>query len=441
MCENPQCPTTDDLTPLTFVATSDLTAVTKGRALPSANLGEKDTTGWVPANLGIGTGGHIAEKIPFGSTGDLRLRPDRSASYPLTGVPGKPDTTIVFADVITTTGEPWGCCPRTFLRDTVAALQEEFGVTVKASFEHEFMDRDATDTHHPFSWRSYRAAEPLGSRVVTAMQAAGLEPENWLPEYGLHQYEVTMKPTDPVAAADRAIVVRDLVRDVFASAGHRASFTPMLIPGESGNGVHVHFSLSDAQGRNVFFDDSRAGRLSEFGGRFAGGILERARSLAALFAPLSASYLRLRPHQWASAGIFLGLHNREALLRLCPTVEIDGRDPEPQLHFEFRGGDVGANPWLLLGIVLRAGLEGLRQQTEPARVREGEVDLTDGADGIPEFPHSLEEALQLFEADEEVRGWFDPDLVETFLRIKREELAEVSSLSDTETCEWYARVY
>ena len=115
--------------------------------------------------------------------------------------------------------------------------------------------------------------------------------------------------------------------------------------------------------------------------------------------------------------------------------------PEPQLHFEFRGGDVGAKPWLLLGSVLRAGLEGLRQEAPPAQLREGEVDLRDSADDIPEFPHSLEEALELFAADEEVRGWFDPDLVETYLRIKREELDEVASLSDTETCEWYARVY
>lgn len=430
-----------NLVPLTFVATSDLTAVTKGRSLPSAHLKEGSTTGWVPANIGIGAGGHIADKIPFGATGDLRLRPDPEAAYPITGVPGKPDTTVVFADVITTSGEPWGCCPRTFLRETVKALESEFGVTVRASFEHEFMDRDGADAHHPFSWRSFRAAEPLGSQVVTAMEAAGLEPENWLPEYGKHQYEVTMRPSDPVSAADRAIVVRDLVRDVFAAAGHRASFTPMLSPGEAGNGVHVHFSLSDDEGCNVFFDPNRPGRLSELGGRFAAGILDRSRSLAALFAPLSASYLRLRPNQWASAGIFLGLHNREALLRLCPTVEIDGRDPEPQLHFEFRGGDVGANPWLLLGSVLRAGLEGLRQEAPPAQLREGEVDLRDSADDIPEFPHSLEEALELFAADEEVRGWFDPDLVETYLRIKREELDEVASLSDTETCEWYARVY
>src|SRR5690606_33300184 len=124
----------------------------------------------------------------------------------------------------------------------------------------------------------------------------------------------------------------------------------------------------------VMFDAARPGRLTELGGRFAAGILRHAGALAAIFAPLSVSYLRLRPHQWSSAGVFLGLHNREALLRLCPTVEIDGQDPAPQLHLEFRGGDIGANPWLLLGALLHAGMEGLRSGAEPAQLQVGEVE-------------------------------------------------------------------
>ena len=92
-----------------------------------------------------------------------------------------------------------------------------------------------------------------------------------------------------------------------------------------------------------YVDPQRPGRLSELGGRFAAGILRHAGALAAIFAPLSISYLRLRPHQWSSAGVFLGLHNREALLRLCPTVEIGGKDVKVDagtgavLHVELDG--------------------------------------------------------------------------------------------------------
>ena len=437
-------PTTDaqpDLTPLTFVATSDLSAITKGRSMPSSLLKADSTTGWVPANFGIGASGHIADQIPFGSTGDLRLRPDPNASHLITGVPGRPDTTLVMADVVTTDGQPWACCPRTFLRDAVATLQSEFGLTTACAFEHEFMDLDITDEHHPFSWRNFRTAEPIGSQLVTAMERSGMEPETWLPEYGEHQFEITVNRSEPVAAADRAILVRDLVRDVFSAAGHRTTFAPIVTPGGTGNGVHVHFGLNDAEGNNVMFDATRPGRLTELGGQFAAGILRHADALAAIFAPLSISYLRLRPHQWSSAGVFLGLHNREALLRLCPTVEIDGKDPAPQLHLEFRGGDIGANPWLLLGSLLHAGMEGLRSGLEPAKLHVGEVDPDQREQHVAELPRTLDEALDRLENDSVVTGWFAPELVTTYLRIKRVELAEVSKLSEAEQCEWYARAY
>ncbi|CCH75789.1 Glutamate--ammonia ligase [Nostocoides australiense Ben110] len=427
--------------PVTFVATSDLCAITKGRAVLTEDLKAGGSTGWVPANLGIGASGQIVDQIPFGSTGDLRLAPDPSTERVISGVPGRPDTAMVLADIVTTDGQPWACCPRTFLRESVRTLREEFGLTMESAFEHEFMTLDVEDEHHPFSWRNFRAVEPIGSLLVSAMQASGLEPESWLAEYGRHQYEITVSRADAVAAADRAVLVRDIVRDVFSAAGHRSTFSPMASPGHTGNGVHVHFGLADDQGRNAMFDPQRPGRLSELGGRFAAGILRHAGALAAIFAPLSISYLRLRPHQWSSAGVFLGLHNREALLRLCPTVEIGGKDPAPQLHLEFRGADIGANPWLLLGALLQAGMDGLRTAMDPAEVQVGEVDPSDAGSVVGDLPHHLGQALDLFENDPVVRGWFAPDLVTTYLRIKRTELAEVSRMSEAEQCAWYARAY
>ena len=431
---------TADLTPLTFVATTDLSGVTKGRALPTADLLEGTTTGWVPANLGIGASGRIVDGIPFGSTGDLRLRPDPGASHLITGVPDRPDVTVVMADVVHPDGRPWACCPRTFLREAVHDLEQEFGITMLASFEHEFTDLDAQDAHHPFSWRNFRAAEPSGSRLVSALERSGLEPENWLPEYGDHQFEITVRPTDPVAAADRAVLLRDLVRDVFRAAGHRTTFSPMVRPEMTGNGVHVHFGLAAADGTNLLWDPERPGRLSEEGSRFASGIVHHARAMAALFAPLTVSYQRLRPHHWSSAGIFLGLENREALVRLCPTVELGGQDPAPQLHLEFRGGDIGANPYLLLGLLVRAGLQGLRGEAPDTVLRSGEVD-PDLHPDVASLPTSLGEALDALEADEVVRGWLAPELVTTFLRIKRVELAEVGALDDAAQCAWYREVY
>ncbi len=433
--------TADPLDELVFVATTDLAARTKGRAMRLADFDERSTIGWVPANLGIGSLGHIVDDIPYGSTGDLRMRPDHSSLTRIDGIPGRPPLNIVFADLVMPDGTPWESCPRTFLRDTVAELRDEFGITVRASFEHEFVDVSATGDYHPFSLQGFRQAEPAGSRLVTVLERAGLEPENWLVEYGRHQYEITVAPAEAVAAADRAILVRDIVYDVFRAYGREASFAPVVAPGEAGNGVHTHIGLLGEDGRNLAYDPERPGRLSELAGSFAAGIVRHGPALAALFAPLVTSYVRLSPHNWSSARSFLGLQNREALLRICPTNELDGRDPAPQLHFEFRGGDIGANPWILLGAVLRAGMQGLREGLPTPEIVVGELDLDGAHAGLAELPRSLEHALDLLMADEIVTSWFSPAFLATFEAIKRDEFAAVRTRSLSEQCAVYRDVY
>lgn len=426
---------------LIFVATTDIAARTKGRAMRIADFDERSSLGWVPANLGIGSLGHIVDAIPYGSTGDLRLKPDLRSLARVDGIPGRPPLNVVYADLVNTDGTPWESCPRTFLRDAVEQLRTEFGLTARCSFEHEFVDVSASGDHHPFSLQAFRRAEPIGSQLMTVLHRAGLEPETWLPEYGRHQYEITVAPTDALAAADRAILVRDIVYDIFQAHGREASFAPVIAPGETGNGVHVHFGLDDEDGNTLVFDKSRPGRLSKLAGSFAAGIVRHGPAMAALFAPLATSYLRLAPHNWSAARAFLGLQNREALLRICPTNEIDGRDPSRQLHFEFRGGDIGANPWILLGMILRAGMQGLREELETPQIVVGELDLEDRHADLPKLPHDLEQALDMLKEDEVVSGWFSPSFLATFDAIKRDEFASVQTKPQAEQCEVYTGVY
>lgn len=426
---------------LIFIATTDIAARTKGRSMRLADFDEDTSLGWVPANLGIGSLGHIVDNIPYGSTGDLRLKPDHSSLTRVDGIPGRPPLNIVFADLINTDGSSWESCPRTFLRTAVEQLRDEFGITTRCSFEHEFVDMSAKGDHHPFSLQAFRNAEPIGSTLMTVLHRAGLEPETWLPEYGRHQYEITVAPTDPVAAADRAILVRDIVHDLFAAHGREATFAPVVAPGETGNGVHVHFGLDDEDGNTLVFDASRPGRISQRAGSFAAGIIRHGPAMAALFAPLATSYLRLAPHNWSTARAFLGLQNREALLRICPTNESDGRDPSGQLHFEFRGGDIGANPWILLGTILRAGMQGLLESLETPEIVEGELDLDGTHAGLARLPRDLAEAMDVLRGDEIVSGWFSPALLATYEAIKRDEFASVQTKSLAEQCEVYTRVY
>lgn len=436
----PIATTQSSLDEIVFIATNDLSARTKGRALPAANFDEHTSVGWVPANLGIGPLGHIVKGLPFGSSGDLRLKPDPSSRIRIDGVPNRPPIDVVFGDLVETDGAIWHSCLRTFLRSTVETLREEFGIEIKSTFEHEFVDLTSTQPHHPFSFEALRNLEPMGSQLLTTLSRAGLEPENWLPEYATNQYEITLAPTTPVTSADRAILVRDIVRETFASHDRHATFAPIALPGSGGSGVHVHFGMYDLDGNTQIFDSSRPGRLSTIGAKFAAGIIKYAPTMTAMFAPLTTSYERLKPHNWSTARSFLGVQNREALLRVCPTNEIDGRDPSQQLHLEFRGSDAGANPWMLLGMLLCAGMEGLRQDLAPAEVISGEVDFDSSREDLMQLPSNLNSALEMMLNDMTVTSWFSPELVQTFAAIKQDELNALSDLSLAEQIKAYTDV-
>lgn len=426
---------------LVFIMTSDFSSRAKGRALRADQFDERTSLGWVPANLGIGPLGHIVEDLPFGASGDLRLLPDLNSRMRVEGVPDKPAVDVVFADIVETDGSPWEACPRTFLRSTIAELEQEFGLSTRVAFEHEFTETHTSTPSHPFSFESFREVEPLGSTLMNVLQSAGIEPETWLPEYGAHQFEITVRPSDPVTAADRAVLLREITREVFESAGRRITFSPSLSAEASGNGVHVHFGLDDLTGGTLMYDPDRPGRLSEQASVFAAGIVKYAPALAAFYAPLTVSYQRLAPHHWSSARAFVGVQNREAMLRICPTNEIDGRDPAPQLHFEFRAGDVGANPWIHIGILLKAGMQGLREGLEPAEIVSGELDLEGAHRHLAPLPSSLSEALEALTEKATIRNWFAPSFLETFEQIKRDELARMHVLPIASQYEVYSNVY
>ncbi|MEV8631925.1 glutamine synthetase family protein [Streptosporangium sp. NPDC051023] len=423
--------------PTVFAATCDLAAQLRGRAVPASR--EKDLlrggTGWVPADLAITSFGPIADNV-FGSTGDLRLMPDPATRVDIPADGDVPATRIYLADQTLPDGTPWECCPRGFLTTAVADLHAELGVTVIASFEHEFT-LAGLPASPPFSFERYRTAEPFGSELVTLLERAGFAPETWLPEYGDAQHEITLSPAEALAAADRAVLLRELVRDLARRRGLRAGFAPLPHPEGSGNGVHIHLSFRDADGEPVLHDPTRPGGLSELGARFSAGILRHAPALTAVTAASPVSFLRLTPHRWSAGGVFLAERNREAMLRICPGT---GPEAGAQLNLEYRAADATANPWLALGVLLRAGLEGIRRgYPEPVVWPESatEAELA----GVPPLPTSQREALDALEKDDVVRGFLAPDLLTTYLSVKRAELEALAGLDDAERCRRIADVH
>ena len=423
-----------------FVATCDLAGHVRGRSVPgsAAKSVMQRGVGWVPANLALPALGPIADNL-FGSTGDLRLLPDEATTVDLAARADLPAVRLVLANQTKTDGSAWECCPRTFAQNALADLKAETGLDLISSFEHEFMIGDQPDAA-AFSFARHRGIEPFGSELVDLVEKGGLAPETWLPEYGDGQFEITLEPVSGIASADRAIILRELVRDLARQHDHHVTFAPLVDPDGSGNGVHVHLSLVDEHGEPALHDSTAPAGLSQIGQRFAAGILEHARALLAVTAPSPISYLRLTPHRWSAGGVFLAERNREALLRICPTSTVGGGDPRRQYNLEFRAADATANPWLVLGVLARAGLAGIRSESPAPYIWPEDV-TEDQLVEVESLPTNLADALTAFENDEVVSAWFAPNLRTTMLAVRRAELAATEGLSPADQCRRFADVY
>jgi len=434
-------------TELVALVCCDLGSIVRGRSLPASELGARLEVGvgWVPANLSLTPLGPLAEPNPFGSIGDLRLLPDADTHVRVGAEPGQAALEFVLCDITETDGQPWECCPRRFLREALAELHEELGLRVLASFEHEFQLLSDAPAPLPFSLEAQRRAEPFAGEVIGALIEAGAQPELLMAEYAAHQFEIPVEPAEGITAADRSVVLKEVVRDLARRHALRASFAPLTDPQDAGNGVHVHLSLLDDAGAAVLFDPARPACLSELGGRFAAGILAHASALSALTAPSPASSARLLPHRWSAGAVCLAQRNREALLRIPPLLALAGEGQSHQLRLEYRGADATANPYLALGAIVRAGLEGVRAELPVPPILDRDPAGLQGEEaaryGVGALPASLEDALQALAGDEAVRGWMPPLLYEAYVGVKRAELEMIADLDLSEVCERYAAAY
>lgn len=432
---------------LVSLVTCDLGAIVRGRAVLASELEEPLAigVGWVPANHALTPLGPMADPSPFSSTGDLRLMPDPQTRTRVGAGPGETALELLLCDIVELDGRPWPCCPRSFLSRTLAALEDRTGAVVRASFEHEFQLLGEEPPQLPFSLAAQRAVEPFPSELMGALVEADVEPERFFPEYASHQFEVPVAPAAGMTAADRAVLLREVVREVARRAGTRATFVPLLDPGEAGNGVHVHISLRDAGGRALLHDAARPGQLSELGGSFAAGVLAHAPALSALTAPSSVSAERLRPHRWSAGAVCLGEQNRETLLRIPPLPSLDGSGVAEQMRIEYRGADAAANPHLALGAIVAAGLDGVAAglgappilDVDPASLDDEQARRF----GVDALPSTLDAALAALADDAMLRAALGEPLYEAYASLKRAELALVAELPLEQRCSRYAEVY
>jgi glutamine synthetase len=368
----------------------------------------------------------------MGPVGEIRLVPDPETFRIL---PYAPHTGAMLVDQVQLDGTPAPVCQRSFLKRMEERLAER-GARLEAAFENEFSLAKQVDGQFVpidsglcFSTISATAAQDYLDELVGALEAQGIVLEQYYSELGHGQHEISTQHAPGTRAADEQLLVREAIRGVAARCGLVASLAPKPWPENAGNGGHIHFSLWHADGEsNRFHDPSAPDRLSAEARSFMAGVLAHLPGLCGLTAPSFNSYHRILPQYWAGAFVCWGHDNREAPLRV-PSV-FWGVE-EASTNVELKAADASANPYLAVGGLIAAGLDGLErglEPPEPVEVDPATIGEKERAErGIVRLPATQEEALNALDEDEVLKAALGPVLAEAYLIVRRSEWAAYSA--------------
>jgi glutamine synthetase len=245
--------------------------------------------------------------------------------------------------------------------------------------------------------------------VYAACLAQGIQADAAISENGAGQFEINMTHVaDPMRAADDAVLFKRLVRGVARSHGFAATFMAKPYGTRSGNGFHVHFSLLDADGNNVFDNGGDAGSDTMLSA--VAGLLETMRENTLTFAPHRNSYRRLLPGAHSPSNVAWGYENRTAAIR------IPGGDPKARrIEHRVAGGD--ANPYLVLASVLGGALLGMERELKPVAPITGDAYSLK----LPGLPLDWASAIRAFETGDNVGEIFSTRLQKMFAECKLQE--------------------
>jgi glutamine synthetase len=365
-----------------------------------------------------------------GPTGDTRLMPDPSATVALAASPG---WALAPVDQLDQEGEVYPACVRTFARAMIDRLASR-GLQLRGGYEVEFFlgrrtftedgEGDPVPAHAGPAYGSIVLAdvEPFATTLIRALEAQGTGVMQFHPEYSTGQLELSVPHGEGIAVADTNLVVRHTIRAAARTHGFSASFAPVVWAGLVGNGAHLHLSIWDRRGRNLFNGGQGPDGMTREAEAFTAGILDALPALTAITAPSVVSYQRLQPHRWSGPWACWGRENREAALRFV-TGMVGSRAQAANL--EVKSMDPAANPYLALGAIVAAGIDGLeRDLTPPEPVLDDPADMDESTRrrmGVSQLPSSLGEAIKELEASTVLRRAMGDVLFDAFVATRRAE--------------------
>ncbi len=366
-----------------------------------------------------------------GPTGDTRLLPDPAGTVALAASPG---WALAPVDQLDQEGQPYPACVRTFARSMLERLARH-GMELRGAYEMEFFlghrppvglgpEADPPPAHRGPAYSAIALAdvEPFATSLIRALEEQGTGVMQFHPEYSTGQLELSVPHGVGIAAADTNLVVRHTVRAVARNHGLAESFAPVVFAGLVGNGAHLHLSLWNRAGRNLFNGGRGPEGMTREAESFAAGVLAAMPALTAITAPSVASYQRLQPHRWSGPWACWGRENREAALRFVTGMV--GSRPEAA-NLEVKAIDPAANPYLALGAIVAAGIDGIERRLslpEPVLVDPASLPAARRrALGVRQLPSSLGAAIRELERSDLLRRAMGDVLFDAFLATRRGE--------------------
>ncbi len=404
----------------------EMSGAPKAKVVPVTNLDEIAAEGAGFAGFAAGYMGQGPHDPDMASIPDFKS---------LSIVPWRKNMAWVSGN-IRVNDQSWPYCPRTILQQQLERAKQKgyvFNVGVEAEFmllkrneDGRYEPWDSLDTLHKpcYDLRALHRNLDIMTTLIKNMQELGWSPYANDHEDANCQFEINWVYSDALTSADRLSFYKWMVKTVAEEHGLLATFMPKPFSNLTGNGLHLHMSLWDIQNQeNLFLNEEDENGLSQLAYSFMGGILKHAKASAAVTNPLVNSYKRLvrgAPKSgatWAPVYVTYGGSNRTQMIRI----------PSPG-RIENRSVDGAANPYLVMAVVLAAGLDGIENKINPGNrnddnlyeVSEDELRRR----GINFLPRSLKEAIDYLEADELIIQALGPEYEKYYVEVKNDEWRE-----------------
>ena len=356
-------------------------------------------------------------------------------------LPWEPGVAYAIGDALNPDSSPNMFSPRTVLRKVIAQY-EKLGLVPVVGPELEFYIADRVEgggfkrslVRAGRAYTTGSLVDPKGTflhlmRMLDQLNIGAFAGNH---EFSPAQYEINLWHSEAMDAADRTFLFKTSIKDVVNREGQHATFLGKPWSDEGGSGFHLHFSVTDKQGKNLMHEGDE---LSEVAKQMIAGLCENANALTAFTNPTVNAFKRLGPDTLAPYRANWGYDNRSTMVRIPPERGSGTR-------LEVRVGDGAANPYLVVAGILAAALDGIVRKLDVSAPAEG---MAYDNEAAPTLPATFTEALDALEANERMREHMSTGLIAIFLVMKRDEIARyeaaVSDPSTRDVTDWEIQEY